>query len=155
MKHRIQNSAYRIQKVGNAHSHEDAVGGAWANIRCRCATLDDRSGDAGGSGRVMGKWTGFSRLETAYSHLFPDVSTQVVDFPLLSRLRVEGVYELRVRSWELRDAAGLVCELQITKALSPLTGLGGLEGALPGPTARALTWQAFGPFGGEPSGAWI
>jgi len=38
-------------------------------------------------GWVVGKWTGFSHLETAFSHLFPHKSTQVVDFQHLSRLR--------------------------------------------------------------------
>src|SRR5882672_8466531 len=42
----------------------------------------------GKGGNEVIKWTGFSRLETASTHLFPHESTQVVDFPLLSRLRV-------------------------------------------------------------------
>jgi len=45
-------------------------------------------------GQMAGKWTGFSHFETALTRLFPLDSTQVVDFPLLSRLRV---FWLRVR----------------------------------------------------------
>ena len=44
--------------------------------------------DVGKGGPEIGKWTGFSHFETALTHLFPLDSTQVVDFPLLSRLRV-------------------------------------------------------------------
>ena len=61
-----------------------------------------RLADVGKGGQKAGKWRSFSHLETGLTRLFPRFSTQVVDFPLLSRLRVEGVYELRVRSWELR-----------------------------------------------------
>src|SRR6266481_6666868 len=43
--------------------------------------------------RMVGKRTGFSHLETALTRLFPDVSTQVVAFPLLSQL---SVFWLRV-----------------------------------------------------------
>ena len=38
----------------------------------------------GKGGKEVGKWTGFSHLETALTRLFPHVSTQVVDFPHLS-----------------------------------------------------------------------
>jgi len=66
-----------------------------ANFRGQFATFRVKEGGMGKGGKMAVKWTGFS-------HVFPHVSTQVVDFPLLSRLGVEGVYELRVRSWELR-----------------------------------------------------
>ena len=44
--------------------------------------------------KCVGKWVQLGKggkkvgNRTGFSHLFPDVSTQVVDFPLLSRLRV-------------------------------------------------------------------
>ena len=45
------------------------------------------------SGEEVGKWCSFSHLETALTRLFPHNSTQVVDFPHLSRVRL---------SWEER-----------------------------------------------------
>ena len=48
--------------------------GKWANL--------------GKGGRLAGEWTGFSHFETPLTRLFPLDSTQVVDFPLLSQLRV-------------------------------------------------------------------
>ncbi len=39
-------------------------------------------------GWVVGKWTGFSHLEIAFSHLFPHNSTQVVDFPHLAMVSI-------------------------------------------------------------------
>jgi len=42
----------------------------------------------GGKRVDLGKWTGFSHLETALTRLFPHKSTQVVDFPRLSVVRV-------------------------------------------------------------------
>jgi len=42
----------------------------------------------GKGGKEVGKWTGFSHLATTFSHLGPDNSTQVVDFPHLSTLRL-------------------------------------------------------------------
>ena len=41
----------------------------------------------GKGGKMAGKWTGFSHFETAFSHLFPHVSTQVVDFPHICNVR--------------------------------------------------------------------
>jgi len=71
MKHRIQNLEYRIQKVGNAQSGEDAAGGTRAsvvavgrtgyragspaNIRGRWATRFNRPGYAGPEAGVPGK----------------------------------------------------------------------------------------------------
>ena len=40
------------------------------------------------SGQEIGKWIGFSHFETAFSHLFPHKSTQVVDFPHLAHVRL-------------------------------------------------------------------
>ncbi len=40
------------------------------------------------SGQEIGKWCSFSHLETALTRLFPHVSTQVVDFPHLSCVRL-------------------------------------------------------------------
>src|SRR5258708_6068234 len=48
--------------------------GKWANL--------------GKGGLMVGKRTGFSHLETALTRLFPLDSTQVVDFPHMSQLRV-------------------------------------------------------------------
>src|SRR5260221_8740825 len=73
-----------------------------ANFRCRFATLPNEGREAaatgqwmagkrmqvGKGGRGLGKWTGFSRFEITLTRLFPQNSTQVVDFPLLSRLSV-------------------------------------------------------------------
>ena len=42
----------------------------------------------GGSGRMVGKRTGFSHLETGFSRLFPDESMQVVDFPRIAYVRL-------------------------------------------------------------------
>ena len=42
----------------------------------------------GKGGCEIGKWRSFSHLETAFSHLFPCFSTQVVDFPHLSAVRL-------------------------------------------------------------------
>jgi hypothetical protein len=42
----------------------------------------------GKCGQILGKWTGFSHLQPALTRLFPHKSTQVVDFPHLSRVRV-------------------------------------------------------------------
>ena len=44
--------------------------------------------DLGKGGKEVGKWTGFSHLATTFSHLGPDNSTQVVDFPHLSTVRL-------------------------------------------------------------------
>src|SRR5882757_8246237 len=40
------------------------------------------------SGQKAGKWCSFSHLETAFSHLFPPFSTQVVDFPHICTVRL-------------------------------------------------------------------
>jgi hypothetical protein len=42
----------------------------------------------GKGGQEVGKPTGFSHFETALTHLFPDKSTQVVDFPRMYEVRV-------------------------------------------------------------------
>src|SRR5882724_10222817 len=42
----------------------------------------------GKGGWMAGKWTGFSHIETALTHLFPEVSTQVVDFPRMYDVRL-------------------------------------------------------------------
>jgi hypothetical protein len=49
---------------------------------------DGRVPCAGRGGWVVRKWTGFSHLETAFSHLFPHNSTQVVDFPHLAMVSI-------------------------------------------------------------------
>src|SRR5882672_10339824 len=73
-----------------------------ANFRGRFATLPNEGRETaatgqwmagkrmqvGKGGRGLGKWTGFSRFENTLTRLFPHNSTQVVDFPLLSRLSV-------------------------------------------------------------------
>ena len=50
------------------------------------AGMRSASGTMTNSGRRTGKRTGFSRLETAFSHVGPDKSTQVVDFPRLAHV---------------------------------------------------------------------
>ena len=44
--------------------------------------------EVGKGGQKVGKWTGFSHFETAFSHLFPCFSTQVVDFPHICTVRL-------------------------------------------------------------------
>jgi len=44
--------------------------------------------EVGKGGQKVGKWIGFSHLETAFSHLFPRFSTQVVDFPHLAMVSI-------------------------------------------------------------------
>jgi hypothetical protein len=39
---------------------------------------------------MVGKRTGFSHFETAFAHLSPDISTQVVDFPHLAMVGLFG-----------------------------------------------------------------
>ena|SRR6267154_1870917 len=99
VKTRIQNPRHRIQpnwtdwelewwsgvQNGVVESLSDGLATDGTPIKHGCNEV----------GQMVGKRTGFS-------HVFPQNSTQVVDFQHLSRLRVEGVYELRVRSWELR-----------------------------------------------------
>jgi len=48
----------------------------------------ERRSKLGKGGQLVGKWTGFSRLETASTRLFPHESMQVVDFPLLGWVRI-------------------------------------------------------------------
>ncbi len=48
------------------------------------------------SGRMAGKWTGFS-------HLFPDDSTQVVDFPRMCNVRVFLRDKKTPESWQGND----------------------------------------------------
>src|SRR5882724_4577746 len=59
-----------------------------ANIRRRFATFRVKEGKVGKGGKKVRKWTNFSRFETALTRLFPQVSTQVVDFPHLGVVRV-------------------------------------------------------------------
>jgi|SRR5882672_5649503 len=60
-----------------------------------------RLADVGKGGQKAGKWRSFSHLETGLTRLFPRFSTQVVDFPLLSRLRVErGGSQWAVDNWQ-------------------------------------------------------
>jgi hypothetical protein len=42
----------------------------------------------GKDGQEIGKWCSFSHLETAFTRLGPDNSTQVVDFPHLAHVRL-------------------------------------------------------------------
>src|SRR5258708_6219387 len=65
-------------KIGIRELKSATAGKRWAGKRV----------DLGKGGQKASKWTGFSHFETALTRLFPQVSTQVVDFPLLSRLRV-------------------------------------------------------------------
>src|SRR5260370_41631098 len=72
------------------------------NFSCRFATLPECGREAGGGGKrwsgmgfevgkggqEIGKWCSFSHLETAFSHLFPRFSTQVVDFPRICTVRL-------------------------------------------------------------------
>ena len=44
----------------------------------------------GKGGQEMGKWRSFSHFETAFSHLFPCFSTQVVDFPRMTVVSIFG-----------------------------------------------------------------
>ena len=73
-----------------------------ANFRCRFATLPNEGRETaatgqwmagkrmqvGKGGRGLGKWTGFSRFETTLTRLFPQNSTQVVDFPHKATVRL-------------------------------------------------------------------
>ena len=47
-----------------------------------------RSTEVGKGGQEVGKQTGFSHFATGFSHLFPDDSMQVVDFPHLACVRL-------------------------------------------------------------------
>jgi len=49
---------------------------------------DGNRGEVGKGGQVAGKRTGFSRIETVLTRLFPHNSTQVVDFPRMYAVRV-------------------------------------------------------------------
>jgi len=86
VKTRIQHPAYRIQNEAALSSN---VTSAWHALIMQ-----------------IGKRTGFSRFETALTHLFPHDSTQVVDFPLLSQLRVfwlrveRGGGQWKVDNWQ-------------------------------------------------------
>jgi len=48
----------------------------------------EKRAEVGKGGQEMGKWRSFSHLETAFSHLFPCFSTQVVDFPHLAMVSI-------------------------------------------------------------------
>jgi hypothetical protein len=48
----------------------------------------ERNGDVGKGGQKVGKWSGFSHLETTLTRLFPHILTQVVDFPRMYVVRV-------------------------------------------------------------------
>jgi len=65
--------AARSFRTGN-NVHSYLIKGKWAKV--------------GKGGQNAGKWTGFSHFETAFSRLFPHVSTQVVDFPHICSVRV-------------------------------------------------------------------
>jgi hypothetical protein len=69
-KERIEHKGSKILSVGN--------GKKWSINRV----------NVGKCGQRVEKWTGFSRLETTSTRLFPYKSTQVVDFPHLSRVSV-------------------------------------------------------------------
>jgi len=71
------------EKLGNGpRIRKPSKRGARNQRRARMGKTGLRSGvDLGKGGKMKGKWTGFS-------HLCPDDSMQVVDFPLLSRFRV-------------------------------------------------------------------
>jgi hypothetical protein len=57
-------------------------------------------------GRLAGKWTGFSRFETALTHLFPQLSTQVVDFPRMYEVRVFWSSDFTAESQRRRAKRG-------------------------------------------------
>src|SRR6266404_9906123 len=58
----------------------EAIGGG-------AGTMEKRV-DVGKGGCEIEKWRSFSHFETAFSHLFPHKSTQVVDFPHLSGVSI-------------------------------------------------------------------
>ena len=68
----------------------EAIGGG-------AGTMEKRV-EVGKGGCEIGKWCSFSHLETAFSHLFPHKSTQVVDFPHLAMVRLfwEGAEDSRM-----------------------------------------------------------
>src|SRR5258708_28504966 len=75
--------------------------------------------EVGKGGQEMGKWRSFSHFETAFSHLFPRFSTQVVDFPRMtvvsifwggnknSRISGKGMNGRGIRMKSKRCLAGL------------------------------------------------
>jgi len=65
-------AAKSFRTGNNVHSY--LIKGKWAKV--------------GKGGLEAGKWTGFSHFETAFTRLFPHVSTQVVDFPRICTVRV-------------------------------------------------------------------
>jgi len=99
MKKRMQNLECKVQKEGslgagrgrNAGHREvgkratdketKQAGGKESKAGTNGQNWAEKRVDLGKGGKMKGKWTGFS-------HLCPDDSMQVVDFPLLSRLRV-------------------------------------------------------------------
>jgi hypothetical protein len=61
----------------------------------------------GKDGRKVEKWTGFSHFETVLIRLFPDVSTQVVDFPRICNVRLFGEgMEFEIQSPALWPSSG-------------------------------------------------
>src|SRR5260221_479071 len=111
MKPRIEVSRASVVPSGRTNFGTDFPGTlCLANFRCRFATLPNGDGGAGGSGKrwvgrrgftalsgwEIGKTWHFYRLATGFSHLwagstrlFPQLSTQVVDFP---HLAMAGVF---------------------------------------------------------------
>jgi len=93
-----------------------------ANFRCRFATLPNRGEDVGEGGKrwvwkrvnlgkggqKAGKWRSFSHFETAFSHLFPCFSTQVVDFPRMTVVSIfwEGTNNRRGAETQSQEETG-------------------------------------------------
>ena len=104
MKHRIQHPEYRIQKVENAYGVEDVAGGTPTAATGTVAVCRNRPGggqnvgffgtgsmgkaiEVGKDGCAVEKWCSFSHFRTGLSRLFPQLLTQVVDFPHLRVVR--------------------------------------------------------------------
>src|SRR5258708_1125866 len=79
----IQSLESRIQKKGI--KSRVAPGGQAVSFPTRTTT---KRVEVEKGGCEIGKWRNFSHLETALTHLFPDKSTQVVDFPHLAYVRL-------------------------------------------------------------------
>ena len=65
----------------------------------------------GKGGQEAGKWCSFSHLETAFSHLFPPFSTQVVDFPHICTVRLFWEEGFHRRDAEAQRQAKLGTEM--------------------------------------------
>ena len=110
----------RHKEVGKAGSEEptkrslEPIWGVERELR-RCGLKAGEDGkrwagarvNLGKGGQKVGKWTGFSHFGTALTHLFPHVSTQVVDFPRICTVRLFGEEGFHRRDTETQRQAWL------------------------------------------------